>query len=229
MSDYDWVNTMDLKTETARRKHYRFLLKRQYAQAKDKRMKMEKREEILKKQIIKQTVESENGDEIYRTFIFAHHKKMKQSKKNKGAQSLMFGRPFVIDLALRDQSRREASQLMKQLNECYSKNLNHPEPFHFHITGIPERGELATAFEDNYLLPEKIFIDFHKEDVGDIFPRERLVYLSSHSNVDLEFNNDDIYIMGGLVDLHDNKPYSLAKAKELGIRSAHLPLDKFFR
>lgn len=49
--------------------------------------------------------------------------------------------------------------------------------------------------------------------------------LTPDSDDVLDYSFDDIYVIGGIVDFGRNDPLTLAKAKELGIRSARLPLD----
>ena len=64
----------------------------------------------------------------------------------------------------------------------------------------------------------------------DLFPKERLVYLSYNAEDTLmKFNPDDIYIIGGLVDKTNPKPLSMAKCKKEGLRRAKLPLDVYVR
>lgn len=63
---------------------------------------------------------------------------------------------------------------------------------------------------------------------AELFPKEKLVYLTPDSNNELsEFNDEDIYIVGAIVDKSESKPWTLSKAKRLGIRTAKLPLDAF--
>ena len=58
----------------------------------------------------------------------------------------------------------------------------------------------------------------------DLFPAERLVYMTPDSRTDLlEYNPDDIYIVGGIVELNKDVPYTLSTAKKQGIRHARLP------
>ena len=61
----------------------------------------------------------------------------------------------------------------------------------------------------------------------DLFSSDRLVYLSPDSRSDLlEYNADDVYIIGGIVDLSKTVPYTLSKAKREGIRHARLPIRR---
>jgi hypothetical protein len=54
------------------------------------------------------------------------------------------------------------------------------------------------------------------------------VYLTPHTHQDLdEINEDNVYIVGAFVDKSWQKPVSLARAKEQGLRTAKFPLDKY--
>lgn len=49
-------------------------------------------------------------------------------------------------------------------------------------------------------------INFHVEDYLKIFPKDKLVYLTSESdNIVTELNPDKVYIIGGLVDHNSHK------------------------
>lgn len=53
------------------------------------------------------------------------------------------------------------------------------------------------------------------------------LYLTPDSRTDLlEYNPDDVYIIGGIVETAGDVPYTLTKAKKLGIRHARLPTKR---
>jgi hypothetical protein len=57
--------------------------------------------------------------------------------------------------------------------------------------------------------------------------KERLVYLTPHAAAPLmRHNEDDIYIIGGLVDKTYKEPLTYVKAKKEGIRAYRLPIDE---
>lgn len=49
--------------------------------------------------------------------------------------------------------------------------------------------------------------------------------LTPDSDNEFQYDPHAIYVVGGLVDLGRNEPYTLAKAKRLGIRTARFTLD----
>ena len=48
---------------------------------------------------------------------------------------------------------------------------------------------------DNYNWMEK-YVKLTKKRYDEIFPKENIVYISQVSNNDLEYNQDDIYVLG---------------------------------
>ncbi|XP_074604706.1 uncharacterized protein LOC141858004 [Brevipalpus obovatus] len=59
----------------------------------------------------------------------------------------------------------------------------------------------------------------------DIFPKENLVYLTAHTDNIIEFNKEDIYIIGAMVDIGTKEPLSAIKAEKEGLRMAKLPIE----
>ena len=60
----------------------------------------------------------------------------------------------------------------------------------------------------------------------DIFPKENIVYLSPDSRNELKWDDEDVYVIGGLVDIDVKSNASLGKAKREGVRHAHLPMRR---
>ncbi|XP_031635378.1 mitochondrial ribonuclease P protein 1 homolog [Contarinia nasturtii] len=75
---------------------------------------------------------------------------------------------------------------------------------------------------------DKLPWNISPNDITDVFPVEKLVYLSPDAPDALEqFNADDCYVLGAIVDKGNRQPLTLAKSKRLGIRAARLPLEKY--
>jgi len=142
-------------------------------------------------------------------------------QKTCGVNAYTHGQPFIIDLSY-DVKYREQVQARTQINLCYGINARHPEGFHLHLTGINKNVDLNRELKHGLL--DTFLLDCHEEPFWELFPLDKLVYLSPNAPKLNKYNPDDIYIMGGLVDLHDTSPVSLARAKELGIRAHSLPL-----
>jgi ribonuclease P protein 1 len=143
----------------------------------------------------------------------------------------LFGQKLVIDLDYDRYMRlSECRQLAKQLQLLYNYNRYQTrEPFDLHFTNcnfqMPTMKEIP-RFLTHYNLP-KFMSKFYTESYLNLFPKERLVYLTPHAKESLKnYDFDDIYIIGGFVDKSCREPISLVKAKKEGIRSVRLPLDE---
>lgn len=124
----------------------------------------------------------------------------------------------------------ESKIVAKQLMHCFTVNRQHREPFDLHLCNVDWNGltmkDLIKAIPNIGQLSYPV--NCHEANMVDVFPRERLVYLTPHCNTRLKvFNPMDIYIIGGVVDKGTTTPLSLAKSKELGLRMAKLPLEKY--
>ncbi|CAG2108123.1 unnamed protein product, partial [Medioppia subpectinata] len=142
----------------------------------------------------------------------------------------LFGQKVVIDLDFdKYMSRVESRQLLKQLQFLYNYNKYESggEPFDLHFVNCTADGILMkdiTLYIPNALSDSYITFHYNKS-YTDVFPREQLVYLSPHSDTTLDVvSDDDIYIIGGLIDKSYTAPISAIKAREDGIRSARLPI-----
>jgi tRNA (guanine9-N1)-methyltransferase len=75
----------------------------------------------------------------------------------------------------------------------------------------------------------KYVIDMQEESVVDLYPNDKLVYLTPDSpNALTEFDPEKIYVIGGLVDETTTKNVSLQFAGEKQISTGRLPIDEYF-
>ena len=124
----------------------------------------------------------------------------------------------------------EHRQLVSQIKKSIEANRKSRQPFDFHLCGLQEKGHgehfLNLAIPKLHQMP----VTVSRESVFELFPKEKLVYLSYNPLTTLtEYNPQDIYIIGGIVDTPLEKPKNLCypQAKKLGIRTAKLPLDTY--
>jgi mitochondrial ribonuclease P protein 1 len=113
---------------------------------------------------------------------------------------------------------------------CFAENRFHNDPFDLYFCNANMNGAVMKQLQRNIpTMREPWFpLNVHTESYLDIFPKENLVYLTPHCRNDLmEYNPDDVYIVGAMVDKINNEPLSLAKAKRQGLRMARLPLDHY--
>ena len=182
------------------------------------------------------TLFNENNQPIYRKwhnalFMRVSEKDMQAPMDWNKAQSAMFGRKIVFDLGFEhEMNLREIINLSDQITDCYALNQVKLTPFDFHFCNFPsERTKFVEALEKrmpNLRFPNTL-ISIETKSYLEMFPRKKLIYLSPNATQELQdWEEDEILIIGGIVDLAQSKPLTKAKAKREGIRSAKLPLDQ---
>lgn len=146
-------------------------------------------------------------------------------------QAMQFGEKLIFDCSY-DQymNKQEAKSAAKQLMITFAENRKHREPFDLHFCNVNFDGETFSKLQQ-YMptLRNKSFpLNVHEGSYLDLFPKEQLVYLTPHCRNDLtEYDPEAIYIVGAMVDMRNHEPLSLMKAKELNLKMARLPLDKY--
>lgn len=143
----------------------------------------------------------------------------------------LFGPKLIFDCSFdATMSKMEIKSAGRQLNVCFSENRRSREPFDLHLCNVDKNSDNGTLHwlqrHNPSVLDTKCPLSVHEKCFTELFPLERLVYLSPDSdNALTEYNADDIFIVGVIVDRGPYEKLSLAKAKRLGIRHASLPLD----
>ncbi|XP_055312131.1 mitochondrial ribonuclease P protein 1 homolog [Sitodiplosis mosellana] len=139
--------------------------------------------------------------------------------------------PLVFDCGFQDvMSKYEIRDAARQLKYAFSENRLDRRPFVMHLCNMNKDSKLWHELAKEMLNIEKLPIKVHSEDITEVFPSKNLVYLSPDAeDVIQEFNEDNTYVVGGLVDKATRTPVTLAKAKRLNIRSMRLPLDKHIK
>ncbi|XP_028041895.1 tRNA methyltransferase 10 homolog A [Bombyx mandarina] len=145
-------------------------------------------------------------------------KKMKEKHKKRGG--------IIIDLSFGHlMIEKDRFKVIKQILRCYSINRRSEQPLHFHITSFGEKSRNDMSRHNGY---ENWDIEFHEQPYLEVFPKEKLVYLTSESeNIIESFDDDTYYIIGGLVDHNQYKGLCHNISVEQGIRHGRLPLDKY--
>lgn len=146
---------------------------------------------------------------------------------------MQFGQNLVIDCSYDDyMNDKEMRNTAKQLMLCFALNRMHNEPFNVHHCNANFHKMTMKTLEKGLVQIRDAAFPFNVTEKSylDLFPKEKLVYLTPHCKNDLtEFNPDDIYIVGAMVDKSSQEAVSLGKAKKEGLRMARLPLDRYFQ
>lgn len=241
VANHDWLKLMELDTFDARLYFHRKLVTRERKKQKRKRHE-EKRDQREGTRLTNKEQKTENkvlvpvtddkepameDKEAVPRLNLYYNRQGKydiQVKRTAGCHSLLFGSPLVFDFASKNHHIKEANFLSTAVRNCYDINIRHCEPFHIHLTGVRE-----SFFLEN--LDKNFFIDVHKEGVFDIFPAERLVYLTPHSSTLLQHSRDDILVVSTSTQWTSpgNSHWDLQRVEQLGVRSACLPVHSYVR
>lgn len=141
------------------------------------------------------------------------------------------GPTLVFDFDYEDQmTKRDIINMGEQIAFAYGSNYKDREPFDLHFCNYKKNtmteDAINLAFGGSPALPD-MFITITENSYLDLFDKDRFVYLSPNANQSLtEFNDDDIYVIGAIVDRSIRKNVTMAKAKRQGLRMARLPIDE---
>ncbi|XP_052761279.1 mitochondrial ribonuclease P protein 1 homolog [Mya arenaria] len=130
--------------------------------------------------------------------------------------------PVILDFNYPDVTIREKVQAVKQLQHVFHVNYEHPQPCHLHMTSVMDNDSLKQHLE---VKGDTLCGTIHKKPFWEVFPKDNLVYLTPDGPELNNFTGDEIFIVGALVDIHDQSAMSYIKAKKLGIRCAALPMN----
>lgn len=126
----------------------------------------------------------------------------------------------------------ESDNCAKQLTLTFALNRLQDEPFDIHFCNFNVNSKCGSKL--NRTIPTMFNPDFPinvtADSYLDIFDKNKLVYLTPHCRDELQnYNPDDVYIVGAMVDKTTSEPLSLAKAKKHGLRMAKFPLDRYYQ
>ncbi|XP_072322009.1 tRNA methyltransferase 10 homolog C [Eucyclogobius newberryi] len=149
----------------------------------------------------------------------------------RSAQAMLFGQPLIFDLSYEGiMSKREVENTVSQLMEVEAWNRRATDPYHLHFCNLQPDSYYKQQLLKRYgeeTWDRLLMTSTDKQHI-EVFPRERLVYLTADSpNVLRTYDHDKVYIVGGLVDRSIQRGVSLANAKRLKLATARLPLDEF--
>lgn len=138
------------------------------------------------------------------------------------------GRKLVIDLDYKaNLAERQLKSLALQISRSVSCLKNFGILVSINLTSVSE--ELDSILKS--MGSHKWACQMHKEDFNSVFSKRekgKLIYLSPDSqNVLKGFDEEDVLVIGGIIDTTVEPGLSLNKAEQMGIESAQLPLEEF--
>lgn len=138
------------------------------------------------------------------------------------------GATVVVDLEWEEMMQpKELKSLIQQLLYCYGANRRAQQPVQLCFSGVEEGSKTHEGLskQSGY---ESWEVKKLTTKYIEAFPKEKLIYLTADAEEKLEsFEPEMVYVIGGIVDRNRHKGCTIAKAREQGIRSAHLPLADY--
>ncbi|KAM4888689.1 tRNA methyltransferase 10 homolog C isoform 2-T5 [Thomomys bottae] len=231
ITEEDLKTIMECPSKTSKRKYLKYLYikeKQKNSRKIRKEVKAVAREEAKKPKLLETTEEKQ------RNFLFLRlwDRYMNNALDWKGAQAMQFGQPLVFDMAYDTyMNSRELKNAVSQLLESEGCNRRNIDPFHIYFCNLKMDstyyGELLRCYKKKW---DKLFLTATEKSYVDIFPKDSIIYLTSDSpNVMTTFEHDKVYVIGSIVDKNMKPGLSLAKAKQLGLATQCLPLDKYLQ
>ncbi|XP_053202327.1 mitochondrial ribonuclease P protein 1 homolog isoform X2 [Panonychus citri] len=191
-----------------------------------------------KQQIMGVRFDSETGAPLYGEWLNSHFLRFRKAELTHSVDSnlisgYMFGPKIVIDCDY-DLNIVEAKKVVWDINYTIKAISKQTDPFNLLLTG-----PINSSYKNmlNELLDSSnpkfgyIGLQMKDEHFLDLFPKEKIIYLSPYSVNPLKsYDKDSIYVLGGLPDLQsvNIRLGSLKKIKALGLKSYRLPLDDHF-
>jgi len=194
MLDEWWAQILySCHTISSRKKIYRFFKKLENHM----RAKIERRKKV-------EQLKLEKSDSLHNKVqlntIFLRLVKSTQLKhwRARCAQAMLFGRPFVVDMSYENyMNNKDTYSFIDQLLNGYGRNHCRVEPFDLVLTNFDKSGFVFKKICFMHDSPDCMFAKISEQSYLDLFPKERLVYLSPHAEDELlEDDEDNIYIIG---------------------------------
>lgn len=214
---------MECPSKSAKKKYLKYLHLKELYKKNDKRKMDEKRERKLE-------AASKTDETGRNSFLCLWANCMDRAFNWRVAQSMIFGQPLVFDMSYeKDMSVREVANTVRQIVLSESCNRRSVDPFHIHFCNFKDDSLYHKEFIKHYREAwGKLLITVTDQCYTDVFPKDKLIYLTADSpKVMKTFDHDKIYIVGSMVDRTIKTGVSLAQAKRLGLETAALPLEKY--
>ncbi|KAL3852529.1 hypothetical protein ACJMK2_016156 [Sinanodonta woodiana] len=231
MTDDQWLEILGKKSVLGRKKQYSFWVRKEKYQKAEEERKRARSEYVKERLAIIE--ESERNNEVGNRFLpRVSDTHMDRFYLSKLANALLHQNPtLILDMGYEDSmSKREITNLHEQFWFLYGQNKRIKLPFNLVACSVNPFGEFMERFKKvtRNMNPDTFYCEMTEKSYLDLYPQDKLVYLTPDSRKVLSyFDPDDIYIIGGLVDISQIKPLSFTKAKKQGIRMASLPLDEY--
>ncbi|KZS12586.1 Mitochondrial ribonuclease P protein 1 [Daphnia magna] len=231
-----WKELLTLSSTSKRKKYLVFLFKIEMTKLNRKNKKDEQK---VKREAEKEVEKLKDNSDEHIDYglgknticLKIYESKVDHFHNTKMLRASMFDLPVVYDLSYdQDMTPQEQKNAAKQLVLSLVANREHDHPFPLQFCNVNFNGPVMKHLVK--LVPSLYNSDFpiniSPKSYLDIFPRDKLIYLTPHCQNEMtRFDPDSVYIVGCLVDKGESKAHSLAKAKRENIQMAKLPLDRY--
>ena len=188
------------------------------------------------------------------TSIFRHLGR--QSEKYFREQLLLaparLGEMIVIDCGFEQEHARKHHllNLVDQVQYLFADIQRYHSPSFLYLCNLAADGRLRAEFDRRSSMDSFCF-EATESSYLDVFPQEKLIYLSPDSQNEMtEFDHDAVYIIGGIIDvskysfptgtdehlpnalyllLAGKKPLTFGKAKRDNVRHQRFPIDRYVK
>jgi ribonuclease P protein 1 len=153
---------------------------------------------------------------------------------NYALSSFILNNPAIVfDFQFEDAVQNDAitRSLIFQLFQSYGRNIDSRNPFRMYFANLKKNGIFDKAMRArNIKLDDHCIVDTEKSYL-DLFPREKLVYLSPDARDNMtQVDEDKVYIVGVLADRSStHTKYTYLQAIKDKIKCERLPLEKYVR
>ncbi|KAF2367332.1 tRNA methyltransferase TRMD/TRM10-type domain [Trinorchestia longiramus] len=237
IEEKDYKLMAQLPNIEARKKHLWFLYTKELRIIKNRQnreINLKHKDELHAK--VSEELKTEEGRLVYglwRNNMFINYpaRRINNFYAQRLFHAKVFGQPIIFDYGLDAfLTIMEKKTLARQMIECIGVNRTNIEPYYIHMCNFRKNEDIAqeTLKRVPKLLDEDYPIDTHAEDYLDLFPKEKLVYITPNCRDEiLKYDHNAIYIIGGILKLNSTVPFVHAKIKEQGIKMKKLPYDRY--
>ncbi|XP_018336883.1 mitochondrial ribonuclease P protein 1 homolog isoform X2 [Agrilus planipennis] len=234
LKEHHWKQLLQLDSKSARRKLLEFTFRVQKKRESQQLKKELKRKERGEKPLVPESQGALIYDLSHNSMLLRVYDSTIDNFHNwRALQASMFGQKIVIDCGYdTEMTVRENSNCAKQLMYVFSENRKHDDPFDVYFCNMKRDTILFDTLKKSIPTMDEPWFPMNVYECSylDLFPKDKLVYLTPHCREVLyEYDHDAIYIIGAIVDKTNPEPLSLAKAKKEGLKMAKLPLDRYLQ
>ncbi|GFR21131.1 mitochondrial ribonuclease P protein 1 homolog [Trichonephila clavata] len=223
----------NLESRTQRFEYLTFLFKKEKCKIANTEKKEKKKKE-RELRLLEKVNNSENSHMDYglgrnSLLLSVRTYSMKKFYQKKLANAILLGEKIVLDLGYESyMTEKEKKACVSQLKLIYSVNRKSKDPYDLYFCNAMLSSDYIQYLKKCLQKFSDTLISLTDKSYVDLFPKEKLVYLSPHAKETMkEYDHNAVYIIGAFVDTVKREHRSLHKADKEEIKSYSLPLDEY--